>query len=315
MKPKIIAIVGPTASGKTSFGIEIAKRYEGEIISVDSRQIYQKMNIGTAKAVGEWKGVDDSLDAMVEGGKALLIEGVAHWGIDLVSPDTPYSAADFKKYAEKKIDEILKRGKVPVLVGGTGFWLQALIDNYTLTETASDDVLRANLEEKGKGELFAQLKRVDPKTAEVIDRENKRKLVRALEVYERTGVAFSSQQNKNDSKYSVLQLGLSVEREVLVERINFRVDQMIAEGLVDEVRDLEKDYGCEIESMTSIGYRQICMFLQNKISLKEAVDEVKKDTRRYAKRQMTWFRRDDRIVWVEDIDQATSFVNQFLLRV
>lgn len=288
---KLIAILGPTASGKTGLGIEIAKKIEGEIIGVDSRQVYREMNIGTAK---------------------ITSSGIPHWGIDLVDPDEDYSVADFKTYAEKKIDEILKRNHVPILVGGTGLWLSALIDNFDLTQTAGDPVLRAQLELRPLGDLFAEYKRLDPEGSETIDRENKRRVVRALEVCKITGKPFSKQQTKGEPKYDVLQIGLSVDRQELNLRIDQRVDEMIANGLVNEVRALKEKYGCEIDAMTGIGYRQICTFLEGKPSLGDAIQETKKATRQYAKRQMTWFRRDERIKWVSDLETVLEIVASFL---
>ncbi|MBM5789981.1 tRNA (adenosine(37)-N6)-dimethylallyltransferase MiaA [Candidatus Parcubacteria bacterium] len=324
MRPKIILIVGPTASGKTGLGIEIAKRVGGEVVSVDSRQVYRGMDIGTAKVSPtttddlSFRGVQPpSLQRtrlpFLQGRKEayrdlpLVVDGVVHWGIDLADPDEEFTVADFKAYAEQKIKEIVRRGQVPILVGGTGLWVSALIDNFDLTETASDPALRAELEARPLGDLFAQYKRLDPEGAEVIDRENKRRVVRALEVCLLTGKPFSTQQTRGEPKYEVLQIGLRVPREVLNERINARVDEMIARGLVDEVRTLRARYGCDVDAMTGIGYRQVCAFLDGKCSLEEAVEETKKATRHYAKRQMTWFKRDPRIQWVDRPEEVKLF--------
>lgn len=302
MKPKLIAVVGPTASGKTSLGIKIAKEVGGEIISVDSRQIYKGMDIVTGKEPGEWD----------EERQVLITEGIEHWGIDIVRPDEDYSAAEFKEYTEQKIKEILGRGKVPVLVGGTGFWLQALIDNFDLTQTAADPELREELETKGLEELTEILRKLDPDSIESMDLKNKRKIVRAIEVSKVTGKPFSQQQRKGEVVYEVFQIGIAVEREVLAERISTRVDQMLAEGLIEEVKGLQAQYGCEAASMTGIGYQSFCKFLKGEMTQEEALEEMKKESRQYAKRQMTWFRRDDRINWITDrekgIGLATSFI-------
>ncbi len=311
MKPKLISLCGPTASGKTGLGIEIAKRVNGEVISVDSRQIYREMDIGTAKPVTDHpptpslarRGRPHIAD-MIEGAKPFVIEGAPPWGIHLVNPDEDYSVADFKVYAEKKIEEIIRRQHVPILVGGTGLWLHALIDNYDLTQTPADPVLREELEKKTVGDLFAEYKRIDPEGAEVIDRDNKRRLVRAVEVTRLTGKPFSQQQTKGISKYDVLQIGILVDRHILNERIDQRVEEMIANGLVNEVRTLEKKYGSNIDAMSGIGYRQICWFFDGKMSLKDAIQEIKQATRQYAKRQMTWFKRDDRIKWIATKEEA-----------
>lgn len=316
MKPKLIAILGPTASGKTALGIQIAKLVGGEVISVDSRMVYKGMDVGTAKPEGEWKTgeieIGGRIDQMFGARKQFFVEDVPHWGIDLVEPDQEYSVAQFKEYTEKKIAEIVKHKHVPILVGGTGLWLSAVIDNLDLSSTPSDENLRAELEEKSLGDLFHEYKKLDPVGAEQIDRDNKRRVLRALEVTLLTGKPFSELQTRGVPKYDVLQIGIAVEREVLNERINDRVDEMIAHELVTEVRSLKQKYGCEIESMTGIGYRQVCEFLDGRSSLKDAIEEIKKDTRHYAKRQMTWFKRDERIVWVTNPKDAIALVETFL---
>lgn len=314
--PKVVAIVGPTAAGKTSLGITLAKQFDGEVISVDSRQVYKQMDIGTAKAQGGWRRVESQvgggIEQLMQSRKALFVDGVAHWGIDLVEPDEDFSVADFKTYAEAKIKDIVQRGHKPMLVGGTGFWMKALIDNYNLAETEADPQLRATLEKKDNKALFEVYQELDPEGAKEIDRGNKRKLVRALEVTKRTGEPFSKRQKTGKNKFNVLQIGVKVEREKLYEKINERVDRMIARGLVDEVRELRNAYGCESEAMTGVGYRQICQFLNGEISLEEAVRVVKRDTRHYAKRQITWFKRDDRINWIENQEEAIVLVRKFI---
>jgi tRNA dimethylallyltransferase len=315
-RPKIIAVVGATASGKTSLGIELAKRFDGEVVSVDSRQVFKGMDVGTAKPKGEWldgeieKG--GSIDQLFGARHRFLVEGVVHWGIDLVGPDEDFSAADFKKYAQGRIADITSRGKLPILAGGTGFWLKALIDNLDLASTPSDPKLRAELEAQTLGDLFHEYKQLDPEGAKIIDKENKRRVIRALEVTKLAGKPFSEIKTKGEPEYDVLQLGLEVPREVLYERIDDRVDEMIGMGLVNEVRALREEYGCEIPSMTGIGYRQVCEFLSGEVKLTEAIEEVKKDSRHYAKRQMTWFKRDERIVWVSSGEDVGGLVEKFL---
>lgn len=316
MLPKIIAVVGPTASGKTGLGIALAQALNGEVISVDSRQVYVGMDIGTAKPEGIWEESEiekgGSIDQLFGARKRFVVEGVVHWGIDLVDPDAAYSAAEFKVYAQQKIEDILRRGKLPILVGGTGFWLKALIDNLDLASVSADEAIRAQLEARTLGDLYHELKQLDPKGARMIDRQNKRRVVRALEVCLVTKEPWSARQTVSEPLYDVLQIGLRVERSVLNERIAYRVDEMVARGLVDEVRGLRATYGCELESMTSIGYRQVCGFLSGETSLKDAIEDVKSDTRSYAKRQMTWFKRDQRIQWIEDASEAFPIVQSFL---
>ena len=288
MKPKIVAIVGPTASGKTSLALDIAKRFNGELISVDSRQVYRGMDIGTAKGKEE------------------------QWGIDLVDPDQEYSAADHKTYVTNKTDEVLGRGKLPILVGGTGLWLRAILDNLDLTATASDPVMRGELEARTLEDLFQEYQSLDPAGALVIDRDNKRRVVRALEVTKITGRPWSQQQTRGESKYDVLQIGLLVPREELNKRINQRVDEMIKNGLVEEVRGLRDRYGCQVESMTGIGYRQLCEYLEGHVTLDVAIEAIKKATSDYSKRQVTWFRRDQSIVWITEPSRATELVRIFI---
>lgn len=312
---KIVVVVGPTASGKTQMGIDLAKRFDGEVISVDSRLVYKRMDVGTAKPEGEW------VEAPIERGsitqlfgtrKTFLVEGVPHWGIDLVEPDAEYSVADFKKYADEKIADILKRGKLPILVGGTGLWVRAVVDNLNLTETPPNKELREKLEARHLDDLFAEYKRLDPDGAEVIDRDNKRRVVRALEVTLATGKPFSAQIQRGNGKYDPIEIGILVERDELNARINLRVEEMVAKGLVNEVRRLRDRYGCETEAMTGIGYRQVCRFLEGKSSAADAVEETKKATRAYAKRQMTWFKRDDRIAWVRTPEEAVAVATRAL---
>ena len=242
----------------------------------------------------------------------MIVEGIPHWGINLVNPDEPFSVAEDKTYVTDKTNEILARGKIPVLVGGTGLWLKAVIDNLDLTATPADAGLRAKLEARTVGDLFHEFKQLDQEGAPFIDKQNKRRVIRALEVTLLTGKPWSEQQTAGEPMYDVLQIGLQVSRDELAKRIDIRVEKMVARGLVDEVRRLRDQYGCEVESMTGIGYRQICAFLSGEQKLKDAIEDVKKDTRAYAKRQLTWFKRDERIVWIHPGDPIDELVKTFL---
>ncbi|MBU4315312.1 tRNA (adenosine(37)-N6)-dimethylallyltransferase MiaA [Patescibacteria group bacterium] len=276
-KQKLIVIVGSTASGKTSLGIQIAKKFNGGIISADSRAIYREMNIGTAKPArstipsmepvssefdesivpipgGAWSGFagDSRSEPGMTNNDEYLVDGVRHYGFDLVNPDEHFQALDFKKFAEANINKIALRGKVPIVVGGTGLYISGLVDNF--------------------------------------DFEG--------------GVV-------GESKYDVLQIGLKVDRQILYDRIDHRVDEMIEQGLVDEVRALKEKYGCAVKSMTGIGYRQICEYLDGEVGIETAIENLKRDSRHYAKRQMTWFKRDNRIHWIEDAQDAIKLVTTF----
>lgn len=317
-RPKLVVIVGPTASGKTGLGIALAKQFNGEVISADSRQIYRDMNIGTAKPAGEWveadlEGMKGNILSIFGGGaRRFEVEGVPHWGIDVANPDEDFNVSQFKMYAEARIKDIVKRGKLPILVGGTGLWVDAVVDNLSLPEVPPNAKIRTELESRTTDDLFAEFKRLDPAGAEVIDRHNKRRLVRALEVTRVTGKPFSAQQVKGEPQYDVLKIGMDVEKEELDHRISTRVDEMIANGLVNEVRALLKKYPADGIAMSGIGYRQIAYFLNGKANLAAAIDDVKKDTRAYAKRQLTWFKRDPRIQWLKQPQEAETLVAKFV---
>lgn len=292
-RPKIVAVVGPTASGKSSLGIKLAKQFSGEIIAVDSRTVYCDMNIGTAKPQKEE-------------------DGITHWGTDLIDPDQEYSGALFKEYADEEIREIIERDHLPILVGGTGLWMDIVLGGLEMTGVEPQPALRKEFEMKTCEELFEEYKVCDPVGAEVIDRANKRRLVRALEVCRVTGEPFSSFKKRSESLYDVLWLGVSVEKEVLHNRIDKRIDEMIDSGLIDEVRMLVEKYGEDAPGMTGIGYRQFIPHIKGEVSLEEAIEQLKKDTKQYAKRQMTWFKRNKNIHWVKSRDEVGELVKTFL---
>jgi tRNA dimethylallyltransferase len=302
-KPRLLIVAGPTAVGKTRLGVELAKRWNGEVISADSMQIYRGMDIGTAKITKE------------------EMEGIPHWGIDLVDPDQPFTVADFRQYAEEKIREIDARGKLPILVGGTGLYVRAITDSLDFTEASIDrafrEMLQREAEEKGVESLHARLAQVDPPTARRLHPNDVRRVIRALEVYHLTGKPMSEayEEAPEEPKYRMLMIGLTADRAWLYERINQRVDRMIEQGLVDEVkRLLRQGYHKNLTAMQAIGYKEIIDYLEGRMSLEEAIEEVKRGTRRFAKRQLSWFRREKRMHWLDVLQQDEREIYQEIAR-
>ncbi|APC48549.1 tRNA (adenosine(37)-N6)-dimethylallyltransferase MiaA [Virgibacillus halodenitrificans] len=285
MKKTVIAIVGPTAVGKTKLSIEIAKRFEGEIISGDSMQVYKGMDIGTAK-------VDER-----------EMQEIPHHLIDIKEPNEPYSAADFKNHVQTCIESIDAKGKIPIIVGGSGLYIQSALFDYNFSPAGRDERITKRLEnervELGVKHLYDRLRVIDPEQAEKIHPNNYRRVIRALEIYEITGVKMSQLQKEQtiESPYNVIFIGLEMERDLLYKRINQRVDKMIKDGLVEEVKSLyEKGYE-KYGSMKAIGYKEIVPYIHGKQPFEEAVENLKKNSRRYAKRQYTWFRNKMKISW------------------
>ena len=307
--PKIIIILGPTASGKTDLGIFLAKKFNGEIVSADSRQVYEEMNIGTAKP-------DQSEGQKVKGESdkgEYIVDGVAHHLIDVAGPDEEFTVGDFKKVAEEKIADMLNQGKLPIIVGGTGLYVWALVDNLEMPQKTVDTKLREKLNNTLLPELLKMLKEKDPDSCDYIDLKNPRRVIRALEVA-LFGESFWKKRQAGEPLYDVLQIGIKWSREELYKRINARANTQVRDGLVEEVKKLSFKYGWEVKAMNGIGYRQFRNYLEGKETLEQAVEKLKKDTRHYAKRQETWFKRDKRIVWVEkgDSKKTEDLVNKFL---
>lgn len=289
-KPKIIVIVGPTASGKTDLAIELAKKFNGELVSADSRTIYKGMDIGTGK--------DNSFP---------------HHLLDVVEPDQTLTLADYKAKALVAIKAIIKKGKVPILVGGTGLYVWAIVDDLLIPKVAANENLRRELEKKSANELRNILLSVDPPAAEKAGL-NKRRIIRALEVLTESGTKFSQAAKKGKPLFDCLQIGLLVPRAELVERINKRVDKMMKQGFMAEVMRLrEKLYAPDLPAMSGIGYAELNAVIDGKQTLKEAVERIKARTRQYARRQMTWFRRDPRIKWVNKPAEAMDMVKKWLI--
>ncbi|WP_195428151.1 tRNA (adenosine(37)-N6)-dimethylallyltransferase MiaA [Clostridium sp. D46t1_190503_E9] len=289
MKEKVLVIAGPTAVGKTDLSIKLAKELNGEIISTDSMQIYKYMDIGSAKITKE------------------EMCGVPHHMIDVVDPSTPFSVADYKEMAQKCIDDIISRGKLPILTGGTGLYINALTCNMNFTEAENDLDYRNELEElaeeHGNEYIHNMLKEIDPISYKEIHYNNRKRVIRALEVYKLTKKPFSSfnaGEEFYNGPYDVSYYVLNMDREKLYNRINLRVDIMMDKGLLEECIKLkEMGYNSSVQSMQGIGYKEIFYYLEGKISIDEAVEMIKQGSRNYAKRQLTWFRRDPRAIFLD----------------
>jgi tRNA dimethylallyltransferase len=287
-KPQVLVVVGPTASGKTSLGVELAKQLNGEIISADSMQIYRNMNIGTAKVTKE------------------EMSGIPHYLIDCVQPNEEFSVAKFKEAALAAVELILSKRKLPIIVGGTGLYINSLTLPWDFQKKESSVILRQQLakkaESEGRDALYEQLKAVDPVTASQVHPNNINRVIRALEIHELTGKPksdFDLETRNNELPYEFIILGLNWDREILYERINRRVDIMIENGLVDEAkRLLGMGYDWKLTALKAIGYKELRPYLEGESTLTEAITVLKRDSRHYAKRQMTWFRKDDRINWI-----------------
>lgn len=289
MKKKLMIIAGPTAVGKTNISIKCAKKLNGEIISADSMQIYKYMDIGSAKI---------SEDEM---------EGVNHFLLDFVEPQNEYSVAQFKFDAEKAIDHILSKNKLPMVVGGTGLYINSLIYNYDFAKSDKDEEYREYLinlaDEKGKEFVHEMLKDVDYSSYKRLFPNDLKRVIRALEIYKVTGKNISEYYDNQptfDIPYDLKYYVLTMNRDTLYDRINKRVDIMLERGLIEEVKSLrDKGYTKEMQSMKGIGYKEILQYLDNEFSLEDAISKIKQGSRNYAKRQLTWFRKDPRVIWID----------------
>ena len=288
-RPKVICVVGPTACGKTTLGVLLAKKYGGEVVSADSMQIYRGMTIGTAAPT------------------AAEMEGVPHHLIDILEPWEEFNVVVFQKHCLECMEQIYDRSHIPILVGGTGFYIQAVLRGIDFTENEENTEYRKKLEllaeEQGPESLHEMLKKVDPVSAENIHANNIKRTIRALEYYELTGEPISvhnEREKERTSPYNFSYFVLTDDREKLYARIEDRIDEMMSQGLVDEVRQL-KDMGCRkgMTSMQGLGYKEILEYLDGECSLEDAVYTLKRDTRHFAKRQLTWFRRERDVIWVE----------------
>lgn len=305
--PKVICIVGQTATGKTALGIHLAKKYNGEIISADSRQIYRGMDIGTAKEKGKWKTIDVH--------RACVVKGVPHYGFDLVNPNESFTVVDFQRYAQAVIADIHARGKVPFIVGGTGLYVQAVIDNFLVPGVPPNTPLRKQIhtlmEEKGLRAVYLELLKLDPKAADFIAPQNARRVIRALEVCLATGKPFSKQKKRGKRLYRTLSIALDLPRPSLYKKLDERTAAQISGGLIPEVRKLLKTYDPSLPPFVGM-YHEITRYLQKEITLKEAEYLIRRHMHAYARRQYTWFRRDKQIHWVETSEEAENIVKKFL---
>jgi tRNA dimethylallyltransferase len=293
-KPKLIIILGQTASGKTGLAIKLCQKYNGEIISADSRQIYQEMTIGTAKP-----NIEE-------------LKAAKHHLVDFIQPNYNFTLAEFIKLANQKIIDLHETNKLPILAGGTGLYLSAIVDNYDLPKGKIDLGLRKRLEKKSNAELVEMLTELDPQSATTIDPNNTRRLIRALEYVIINQKSFIANQAVKQSPYDILQLGIKIDKDILLKRINKRVDLMIEQGLVTEVKDLIAKYDKNLPSLRTIGYQEIIDHLEGKTGLEETIELIKVHTRQYAKRQMTWFKRDKNIQWVENFSEANKLIQKWL---
>ena len=290
-KIKVIAVVGPTASGKTALSVKLAKRLGGEIISCDSMQIYNGMDIGTAKVTKD------------------EAQGVPHHLVGFISPESSFSCADYTKLAREKIAEITGRGKIPIFCGGTGLYLDSVLTENEFSETGGNEEIRERLSKKSPDELYTELLEIDREAAEKTHKNNVKRVIRALEIYYSTGITkteWDRRSREKESRYRTVIIGLDFkDRETLYERINRRVDIMIDSGLINEVKALDSEAFRNSTASQGIGYKEILSYLDGKHSLSEAIEEIKKGSRNYAKRQLTWFKRNQSVHWIyRDLPQS-----------
>jgi len=329
---KLVVILGPTASGKTELALKLAKKFDGEIAGADSRQIYRGMDIGTGKPCAK-----KQKNKKTKKQNFVLCDGIKHYMVDVVDPDSKFSVAEYKEMAIKIIRDILKRGKVPFLVGGTGLYIQAVVDNLEIPHVPPNKKLRAQFEKEFKKAVesesqkvmeskvlekwYKKLLKLDPGAMRVVDPKNSRRIIRAIEVCLATHQPFSKLRRKGEPMFDILQIGIAMPRKGLYERYDRRVDKMIREGLAEETKWLFKKYDPESPSMSGIGYKEIGEYLQenkkirkqeNKKLLDASVQEIKWRTHAYARRQMTWFRKDGRIVWVKNGKEAEKEIVKWL---
>lgn len=300
-KSKVIVICGPTASGKTALSIELAKRINGEVVSADSMQIYKDMDIGSAKVTKE------------------EMQGIKHYLVDCVSPDERYSVANYKLDAKKAIEEILKKGKTPIVVGGTGLYIDALIYEIEYQDIKINESYRKELESikqnQGLEVLYERAVKIDPEAMKKISQNDSKRIMRVLEIYEATGKNKTEQEAESRLKeipYNYKVFAITMDREKLYERINKRVDIMIENGLIEEVKELLKKYKEFPTAMQALGYKEVKEYLDGKLTKQEMIDKIKQESRRYAKRQLTWFRKNKQTIWIDGLNDMQKNINIIL---
>ena len=302
MKSKVIVIAGPTASGKTALSIELAKKINGEIISCDSMQIYKEMDIGTAKVTKE------------------EMQGIKHYLIDIIPPTERYTVSNFKKDSEAAIEAILEKGKVPIVVGGTGLYVNSLIYGIEYADMEFDLKYREELmkraeTEEGLKEIYKEACKIDEKAMEKISFNDKKRIVRVLEIYKATGKTKTELEilsKEKGVKYDFKKFAINMDREILYDRINRRVDIMLEQGLIEEVKNIYEKYDEYPTAMQALGYKEVVEYLEEKISYEEMVEKIKQETRRYAKRQLTWFRKNNDYIWLDSNNGVQNNVNIIL---
>ncbi|OGY25718.1 MAG: tRNA (adenosine(37)-N6)-dimethylallyltransferase MiaA [Candidatus Woykebacteria bacterium RBG_16_39_9b] len=311
---KLLVIVGPTGTGKTDLGLKLAKKFNGELVSADSRQIYIGMDIGTGKEIESSK-----YDVKKNKG-SWVVNGIPIHLYDVINPDKTFSVVEYQQEALGKIKEIENKGKLPILVGGTGLYVQAIVEGVNIPKVPPDSKLRAKLESKPLATLVSQLEQVDPKTAIKIDKQNPRRVIRALEVYYSSGQSFSSLEERFKVNFDSVQIGLTAPRDFLYKKVDDQIDDWFRVGFIEEVKKLISDgYDEKLPALTSLGYRQVAMYLKGNLTIEEAKQRIKWEHHGYIRRQFTWFRKRKNIVWFDISDpdlirQINAFIKAWLVQ-
>ena len=301
IKPTVYVIGGPTASGKSNLAVELAKKINGEIISADSMQIYKEMDIGTAKVNSE------------------EMQGIKHYMLDFVSPDERYSVSNFKTDAEAAIEEILSKGKTPIIVGGTGLYIDSLIYGIEFQDEEIDTEYREKMkqiaEQEGLEKLYEEALKIDPEAMQKISKNDKKRIIRVLEIYHKTGktkTETEKESRKNEVKYNYKVFAIIMDREKLYSRIEKRVDKMIEQGLIEEVQNIVQKHSYFPTAMQGLGYKEVVEYLENKITKEEMIEKIKKETRHYAKRQLTWFRKNKETIWLDGEEDINKNIEKII---